>query len=320
MSSSETSEKLPDWPEELRPGAVIEVAEGVRRLVAPNPGIMTGPGTNTYLLGKDDLVVVDPGPDDDAHLEAILAASGGRIRQILVTHTHVDHSPLATRLKQASGAPVLAQGPAPAQQTPGLDSHEMGFVPDRVVVDGDVIQVGGRGLSVVGTPGHAANHLCFDLDGLLFSGDHVMSGSTVVICPPDGDMAEYLESLGRVRRRLPRRIAPGHGAMIDDPLAVLDDYLAHRRHREQEVADALVLAGGQGITPEDLVALIYQAVKPELHPIARYSVWAHLRHLAAQGRAVAADAEQFDAPWWTPDQAPPSAAETSTPDPIASRP
>lgn len=282
----------------MTPGEAVDVAPGVRRIVAPNPGMMTGPGTNTYLVGTGDLLAIDPGPDDDSHLEAILAAAAGRLRAILVTHTHSDHSPLSARLKQASGAPVFAHGPAPARRSRGLDSHDWAFNPDRRLASGDVVDVGGVTLTAVHTPGHTSNHLCFDLDGLLFSGDHVMSGSTVVISPPDGDMSEYLDSLRRVRRMAPRRIAPGHGSMIDDPAAVLDEYLAHRADRERQVVAGLAAAGPAGASAPSLVAAIYRDVPEVLHPVARYSLWAHLRQLGAEGRAVGADPDDIDARWW----------------------
>lgn len=309
----------PVYPADLQPGTVTEVGPGVRRVVAPNPGMMTGPGTNTYLIGSGDLALVDPGPDDDAHLEALLAASGTpgtRLRWILVTHTHIDHSPLAARLKAATGAEVVAYGPAPVlpehlepdegDGAKGRDAHERGFVPDRQMTDGDALEAADFRLAAVHTPGHASNHLCFDLDGLLFSGDHVMSGSTVVIAPPDGDMAEYLESLRKVRDRVPRAIAPGHGAVIADPRAVLDEYLAHRHAREAQVLAALGEAGAAGATPEALVSAIYVDVRPELQRVARYSVWAHLRKLADEGRVVGAERERPDAPWWTAATAPPA--------------
>ena len=255
----------------------------MRRIIAPNPGIMTGPGTNTYLIGDDHLALVDPGPDDDAHLAALLSAADDRLRWILVTHTHVDHSPLSARLRQATGAPVFAFGPAPPAppapqvsahvrrprsrlspwrrppaQRP-LDAHDTAFVPDRVLLDGDRLDTGELAIDAVYTPGHTSNHLCFEIagTGLLFSGDHVMSGSTVVIAPPDGDMAAYLESLERVRDRTPRRIAPGHGDLIDDPAAVLDQYLRHRMQREAQVLAGLQAAPRKGVTPEQLVAAIY---------------------------------------------------------------
>ena len=319
----------PEWPPELSPGTVTSVADGIRRIVAPNPGIMTGPGTNSYLVGQDQLAVIDPGPDDDAHLAAILDAGTDRIRWILVTHSHVDHSPLAVKLAAATGAPVVgfarspsyrsapaapaapsaglpaAAGSAHGHADPGaspakaLDPHDTTFDPDRRMTDGDRIELGNCILEAVYTPGHASNHLCFEVagTGLLFSGDHVMSGSTVVIAPPDGDMAVYMESLEKVRARRPRRIAPGHGGMIDDPAAVLDSYLRHRRDRESQVLAALRAGGPEGTGVEMLVEAIYLDVPAALHPVARYSVWAHLRKLAAEGRAVAADAEDIGAPW-----------------------
>jgi glyoxylase-like metal-dependent hydrolase (beta-lactamase superfamily II) len=290
---------LPDWPEELRPGRMTTVAPGVARCIAPNPGIMTGPGTNTYLLGDDRLALIDPGPDDDDHLATLLQQVGDRLRWILVTHTHIDHSPLAARLRQITGAEVLAFGRAPHQPAPGLDAHDSAFAPDRLLLDGERLDTGELAIEAVFTPGHASNHLCFELagTGLLFSGDHVMSGSTVVIAPPDGDMAEYLESLDRVRKRSPRRIAPGHGAMIDDPAAVLDDYLRHRHQREAQVLAGVRGAPPEGITAEQLVAAIYVDVPTALHPIAKYSVWAHLRKLAADGEATTAEIDDPAAPW-----------------------
>jgi glyoxylase-like metal-dependent hydrolase (beta-lactamase superfamily II) len=290
---------------------------------------MTGPGTNTYLIGDGPLALIDPGPDDDDdHLVAILEAVGDRLRYVLATHTHVDHSPLARRLREATGAEVLGFGPAPiipahhhpkptangptdpatgprdgphdAPHSPGgVDSHDMTFAPDRRLGDGERVRVGDVDLVAVHTPGHCSNHLCFELagSGLLFSGDHVMSGSTVVIAPPDGDMREYFDSLERVRSRRPTRIAPGHGAMIEDPAGVLEEYVSHRRSREQQVLDGLVVAGADGVTTDTLVAALYAEVPAKLHPVARFSVWAHLRKLAAEGRAVGDDPEDIGAPW-----------------------
>lgn len=300
--------------DDRRPGVVEEVAAGVRRILAPNPGIMTGPGTNTYLLGDGPVAVIDPGPADDAHLAAILAACGDRLRWVLATHTHADHSPLAARLKELTGAEVLGFGPAPvlphthAGESAGSgsghrleDAHDAGFSPDRRMADGDRLDVGGQlVLEAVHTPGHCSNHLCFELTGtgLLFSGDHIMSGSTVVIAPPDGDMADYLDALTRVRDRRPQRIAPGHGGMVDDPASVVDHYLAHRRSRELQVLDALGHAAGDGVTTDKLVAALYEHVPVALHPVARYSMWAHLRKLGDEGRARSADADDIAAPWW----------------------
>lgn len=301
----------PDAPADplLAAGIVRDVAPGVRRLIAPNPGIMTGPGTNTYLLGDAEVALIDPGPDNEIHLAAILSAVGDRLRWVIATHTHTDHSPLSTRLAAATGAEVLGFGPAPqglaavagADQL-NLDAHDLAFSPDRRLADGDRLVIPGMSLTAVHTPGHASNHLCFQLDstGLLFSGDHVMAGSTVVIAPPDGDMTEYLAALERVRDLRPRRIAPGHGGMIEDPGAVLDDYLAHRRSREAQVVEALRAAGTGGTTPEALVGLLYAEVPAALHPVARYSVWAHLRKLGTEGHATGADPDDLVAPWWDP--------------------
>jgi glyoxylase-like metal-dependent hydrolase (beta-lactamase superfamily II) len=287
-------------PEPMEAGVVRGVAPGVRRLVAPNPGIMTGPGTNTYLLGDDRVAVIDPGPDDDAHLQAILQAVGDRLGWVVATHTHVDHSPLSARLAAATGAEVLGFGPAPSLAS--LDAHDPTFAPDRRLGDGDRLATPELILTAVHTPGHTSNHLCFELGqtGLLFSGDHVMAGSTVVIAPPDGDMAAYMTALERVRDLRPRRIAPGHGAMIDDPGAVLDGYVAHRRSREAQVLDTLRRAGAAGATPVDVVSVLYTDVPEALHPVARYSVWAHLRKLADEGRAAGVDPDDLDAPWWDP--------------------
>ncbi|MBO0731398.1 MAG: MBL fold metallo-hydrolase, partial [Acidimicrobiaceae bacterium] len=179
-----------------------------------------------------------------------------------------------------------------------LDAHDAAFGPDRLMGDGDTLDCGAFRADAVYTPGHTSNHLCFELagTGLLFSGDHVMSGSTVVIGPPDGDMAQYLESLEAVRDRRPRRIAPGHGPMIDDPAAVLDEYLAHRQAREAQILAALGDAG-EPVTAEQLVARIYVDVPDRLHPVARFSVWAHLRKLAAERRASTAELDNIDAPW-----------------------
>ncbi|MGH8918428.1 MAG: MBL fold metallo-hydrolase, partial [Acidimicrobiales bacterium] len=192
-------------------------------------------------------------------------------------------------------------GPNPTgPSVAGLDSHDRTFAPDRLLGDGDQLDTGELRVEAVHTPGHCSNHLCFQLadTGLLFSGDHVMSGSTVVIAPPDGDMTDYLAALERVRHLRPRRIAPGHGAMIEDPLAVLDDYLAHRRQREDQVLAGLASAGPGGITTGQLVEAIYVGVPDALHPVARFSVWAHLRKLAAEGRARSPDTDEIGAPWF----------------------
>ena len=297
------------WPEHLRPGRVSEVAPGVRRVIAPNPGYMTGPGTNTYLVGGDRLALLDPGPDDDAHLDCLLETAGDRLLWILVTHTHVDHAPLSTRLAERTGAEVIAFGPPPRPGPGGQggDAHYAAFAAHRLFADGDRLDGGDFVIEAVHTPGHTSNHLCFELvdQRLLFSGDHVMDGSTVVIAPPDGDMATYMESLQKVRARTTRRIAPGHGDMIDDPAAVLDEYLRHRRGREAEVLSVLAPGVQRGINSEVIVDLIYQDLGEELRKVARLTVWAHLRKLGSEGRASTPDRDDPEAPWYL---APPAAA------------
>jgi glyoxylase-like metal-dependent hydrolase (beta-lactamase superfamily II) len=282
-------------------GAVEEVAPGVHRVLAPNPGLMTGPGTNTYLIGERQVALIDPGPDDDSHLASLLDFVGNRLGWILVTHTHLDHSPLAARLREETGAAVLGWGGTPlGSQRRALDSFDTAFRADRQLSDGDRIETGEAALVARHTPGHASGHLCFSLEGagLLFSGDHVMDGSTVVIAPPDGDMADYFHSLEEVRRLRPRRIAPGHGDLIEDPASVLDEYLRHRRAREVQVLDALRSIGTAGAGTAELVEMIYRDVPTELHPVARSSVWAHLRKLVGEGVAVCADPDDPDTPWY----------------------
>ncbi|HEV2360294.1 MAG TPA: MBL fold metallo-hydrolase [Acidimicrobiales bacterium] len=272
---------------DLEPGEVVEVATAVRRIVAPNPSVMTGPGTNTYLVGEGDVAVIDPGPEDTSHLDAIVAAGGGRVRYVLVTHTHPDHSPGAAALGERTGATLLGY------------SEKDGFVPGATLADGDVVAGDGFRLRAVHTPGHASNHLCYLLEGedVLFTGDHIMGGSTVVIAPLDGDMADYLASLRRIRAFDPpvRRIAPGHGPMMEDPAAVIDWYVEHRLAREGAIADSLRSRGSATI--DEILPDAYKDVDEALYPIARYSVWAHLRKLAEDGRAEADDAGEIATTW-----------------------
>ncbi|MDZ7645058.1 MAG: MBL fold metallo-hydrolase [Woeseiaceae bacterium] len=194
----------------LTPGVPRTVAAGVVRLVAPNPGLMTGPGTNTYILGDADKLVIDPGPAIPAHIDAICEAAGTAIRRILVTHTHPDHSPAARQLAARTGALLLGQA-APAGR-----HQDQSFVPHRTLADGETLDVDDSSLKVLHTPGHASNHLCYlrESDGLLFTGDHVINGSTVVIDPPDGNMSDYLASLARLRKLPLVTIAPGHGELL----------------------------------------------------------------------------------------------------------
>jgi glyoxylase-like metal-dependent hydrolase (beta-lactamase superfamily II) len=278
---------------DLTPDAVVTLSPLVRRVLCNNPNIFTGPGTNTYLIGDDEVAVIDPGPDDhEEHLDAVAAAGAGRIKWILVTHTHVDHSPGAVGLKARTGAEVI-----------GFDERD-DFVPDRTLRDGDRLSdgTGAFALRALYTPGHASNHLCYvlDQDKVLFSGDHIMSGSTVVIAPPDGDMATYLESLADVAKLDVTTIFPGHGDVIGDAHATIDDYITHRLGREAAVA-AMLEAADHPLSVEQLVNAIYVGVAEALLPIAQFSVWAHLRKLAADGRVRPAtgDIDELAATWVT---------------------
>lgn len=273
----------PDAP--VVAGDVVQISQRVRRLTCPNPGMMTGPGTNTYLVGERDVAVIDPGPDHAEHLEAIVGAGAGAIRWIVATHTHPDHSPNAAELAARTGAEVI-----------GYVARD-GFTPTRTAGDGDRIVGDGFTLRAVHTPGHASNHLCWLLEeeNLLFSGDHVMSGSTVVISPPDGDMNDYLDSLGRVRAMGVAAIAPGHGSRIADADSKLREYIEHRLAREAQIAQALAERGEATI--EQIVAVVYAEVPEHLHPVARFSVWAHLRRLQDHGAASTPDRDDMNARW-----------------------
>jgi glyoxylase-like metal-dependent hydrolase (beta-lactamase superfamily II) len=278
------ADAVPDGPKPIVHGVASALSPLVRRIVAPNPSMMTGPGTNTYLVGIDEIVVVDPGPDIDSHLDAIAGCGGDRIRWIVCTHTHEDHSPGVAGLKARTGAEVLAFD--------ARDDLEI----DREMRDGDVIEATEFVLRAIHTPGHASNHLCFLLEQerMLFSGDHIMEGSTVVIAPPDGDMGAYLRSLERLAALRPRlrSIAPGHGHLIEAPQAKIDEYTTHRLAREAQVLAALERAGTTTIEP--IVKELYADVPEELHVMAGYSVWAHLRKLAEDGRA---EGDALDGEW-----------------------
>jgi glyoxylase-like metal-dependent hydrolase (beta-lactamase superfamily II) len=269
------------------PGRVDEVAPGVLRLTAPNPGLMTGPGTNTYLVGWTDPVVVDPGPTDETHTAAIVAAAAPRgvVRTILVTHTHVDHAPGAAALAAATGARTVGYGPAE------------GFAPDERVGEGWTLACPGTRaaehltLRALHTPGHASDHLCWLVEehALLLTGDHVMHGSTVVIRPPDGDLHQYLASLTRLRDATPpiRTLAPGHGRLMDHVPDVVDALVAHRLGRHETIAAALSREGQA--TVDGLLPEVYGDVTERQLPVARFSLWAHLRALGQESRAAPVD-------------------------------
>ncbi|HVF33369.1 MAG TPA: MBL fold metallo-hydrolase [Acidimicrobiales bacterium] len=276
---------------EIVHGVPVAISRLVRRLTCHNPSVFTGPGTNTYLVGQEEIAVIDPGPDDDAHLDAIAAAGGDRIRWIVVTHTHGDHSPGAEPLRRRLRPDVLVLG----------NQARDDFDPDAEIGDGHVVDGREFSLRAIHTPGHAGNHLCYLLEeeGLLFSGDHVMSGSTVVIGPPDGDMAVYLDSLAKVKALGAgvKAIAPAHGDLIADPRAKIDEYVAHRLRREEKVVAALADVDGPR-TIDQLVPAVYADVDEGRHWIARRSLWAHLRKLAAEGRVSSSDVDdEADGTW-----------------------
>lgn len=267
---------------EILPGVPVRIAPRIVRLTAPNPGVMTGPGTNTYLLGDASagIAVIDPGPAIDAHLQAILDTAAGPIRWILCTHTHVDHSPLAAPLAARTGATVLGmRARHPQHQDPT-------FAPERELAHGERLDIAGCRLRVLHTPGHASNQLCFveEDERLLFTGDHLMQGSTVVINPPDGDMAVYLASLRLLLAEDLAYIAPGHGFLMARPHEMVERLLVHRLARENKVLACLTEQGPS--TLEALVPRVYDDVPARMHPVASRSLLAHLLKLRDERRVV----------------------------------
>ncbi|MAY77182.1 MAG: MBL fold metallo-hydrolase [Citromicrobium sp.] len=254
----------------------------VTRVLAPNPSPYTFTGTQTYLVGEGaDRAVIDPGPDETEHLDAILAAAGdARISAILCTHTHRDHSPGAAPLAERTGAPVMGCAKLViADNGPRLDeSFDTTYEPERVLSDGEAVSGEGWTLHAVHTPGHTSNHVCFALEesGALFTGDHVMGWSTSVIVPPDGDMGDYLESLDKLYSREDRVYYPAHGAPVEKPQQLVRSMLGHRRQRERQILK--VLADGPRSLPE-FIPIMYKGLDPRLEKAAQMSVHAHLIHL-----------------------------------------
>jgi glyoxylase-like metal-dependent hydrolase (beta-lactamase superfamily II) len=265
--------------DELKPGTAQEIAPGIRRLIAPNPGMMTGPGTNTYLIGAKAIAVIDPGPRIPTHIDAIRALSAASIRWILVTHTHPDHSPAAKPLAALTGAQLLGRpGPSGRHQ-------DQSFRPDRILEDGDSLRSEEFELLALRTPGHASNHLCYRhaAQRFLFTGDHIINGSTVVIDPPDGDMRHYVNSLQRLKGIDIARIAPGHGAVISNPYEAIDWIIDHRLARETRVVAAV--REHAGLTSTELVPFVYTDVDPDRYALAERSLLAHLYKLRDEGKA-----------------------------------
>ena len=266
--------------DDLAPGRVVALGAGVRRIVAPNPGRMTGPGTNTYLFGSREVVVLDPGPALGPHLDAISAALGtARLAAIAVTHTHLDHSPAAAPLALRHGAPLAGRMPRHAA------GHDPSFVATLPIADGDRLACDAGALLAVATPGHASNHICWQHvpTRILYTGDHVLGTVSPVIMPPDGDMTEYLQSLARLATLDLAALAPGHGPVLAEPQRVIAALIRHRLEREARVAAALAAQGP--VTLDALLPIVYADVAAELHDVARYSLLAHLIKLERDGRA-----------------------------------
>lgn len=264
-------------------GEITELAPGVRRLLAPNPSMMTGPGTNTYLLGSKEIAVIDPGPLIPEHLNSVRKLAAAPIKWILVTHTHPDHSPGAALLAEATGAEKIGRAP------PQGNHQDQTFSPDRIPEDGDAFETPEFRLQMIHTPGHASNHLCYlhAANGFLFTGDHIINGSTVVIDPPDGSMGDYLRSLDRLKSLDIKAILPGHGEVMHDPQQEIDWLIKHRREREAKVIAALKRQ--PNATSRELVPLVYDDVDEERHDLAAHSLLAHLIHLEEELRVTMAN-------------------------------
>jgi glyoxylase-like metal-dependent hydrolase (beta-lactamase superfamily II) len=278
------------------PGRSDRLEDGLRRVLAPNPSAMTFRGTNTYLLGEGEVAVIDPGPDDPRHLAAILAAlePGERISHIFVTHAHLDHAPLARTLAQRTGAPVLAHGDAQAGRSAemealaqrvgigGGEGVDRAFLPDTVLADDTVIEGSGWQLRAIWTPGHFGNHLSFQWEDRVFSGDHVMGWASSLVSPPDGDMAAYMRSLDRLQMLDARVLHPGHGAPVTSPAARISALRAHRRNREAMIVAAL------GTTPRTIAEIadqVYADTPRHLRAAAERNLFAHLMDLSSRGLA-----------------------------------
>jgi glyoxylase-like metal-dependent hydrolase (beta-lactamase superfamily II) len=277
-------------------GEAMRLSAAIQRVLAQNPGPFTFTGTGVYIVGAREVAVIDPGPLLPEHLDALRRAlSGLKLTHILVTHTHLDHSPAAAVLKQWTGAAIYAFGPHPAADDDGVeDGGDRDFVPDVRVRDGDVIETGGLTFDCIHSPGHASNHMCYALreEKALFTGDHVMGWSTSVVVPPDGDMAAYMASLGKLIARNDRILYPTHGAPIKRPRAFLEGYLAHRLEREMQIT--ICLRKGVCTIPE-IVARIYADVDRCLHPAAALTVMAHLMKLKQEGQVKADGASLCEA-------------------------
>ncbi len=281
------------------PYKLLEPVEpGIARVLAHNPSAFTFTGTQTYLIGDNEVAVIDPGPGLPDHVAALVAAIGGRkVAAILCTHTHRDHSPAARPLAAAISAPVIGCAPLVLETLgPRADaSFDADYAPDRVLADGEAVSVDGMRLVAVATPGHTSNHLCFALeggasDGALFTGDHVMGWSTTVVFPPDGDMGDYMASLKKLRERQDRIYYPAHGPAVTKPAQLVRGMIGHRMQRERQILKRL--GAGDRTVPE-IVAAAYPGLEPRLVPAAGGSVTAHLLDLVRRGMVERGEGETW---------------------------
>jgi glyoxylase-like metal-dependent hydrolase (beta-lactamase superfamily II) len=270
---------------EIRYGEAVTVSPHVRRVTAPNSGRMTGPGTNTYLVGERELAMIDPGPNLPEHVDALQRICDGRLRWILVTHTHRDHSPAARVLAERTGAALVGN------VIPNDGFQDETFSDARQLAQDDVLSTDEFTIRALLTPGHVSNHICYlvEQDGLLMTGDHIMGGSTVVIVPPHGNMQHYIESLRRMLNYKVDFLAPGHGDLIGNPRAEIEHLIAHRLKRETKVADALTRLGTVDI--DTLTPVVYDDVDKVMHSWAAMSLHAHLLKLRDDGRAREQDGQ-----------------------------
>ncbi len=299
----------PEFRESFEPqyGKAIDVAPGIQRMTVNNPGPFTFHGTNTYIIGEDVVAIIDPGPEDEDHFNALLeAVKGRRVSHIFVSHTHADHSPLAIRLKEATGAAVLAEGPHRSarrlhigEQNPLDASADHDFQPDEALKDGDIVHGQGWSLEAVYSPGHTANHMAFALKNsdFLFSADHVMAWATSIVAPPDGAMVDYMKSLEILLARPETIYFPGHGGRLERAHKFVRALRAHRKMREAAVLDRIFK--GDRLIPS-MVKVIYRDTDSRLHGAAALSVMAHIEDLVARGKVLTDGPVAIDGEFHTP--------------------